>query len=126
MSKIFSKLTGENISTEDYQHALNEWQTFKIHNLGEYTDLYLKCDVLLLCDIFKKFREMSLLHYNLDPCYYVSSPSLSWDAMLLHTKVELDLITVVEMYQMLENGIQGGLAQCSLTYAKANNKYQSS
>lgn len=125
-SKFFNKLTGENISAENYQHALNVWQTFKIANLGEYTDLYLKCDVLLLCDIFEKFREMSLLYYNLDPCYYVSSPSLSWDAMLMYTKVELDLISDVEMYQMLENGIRGGLAQCSLRYAKANNKYQTS
>ncbi|CAH1639524.1 unnamed protein product [Spodoptera littoralis] len=125
-SKFFNKLTGEHISTDDYQHAKKVWDSFKIKNLGEYTDLYLKCDVLLLCDIFEKFRDMSLNYYSLDPCFYVSSPSLSWDAMLLHTKVELELISDVDMYQMLEDGIRGGLAQCSLRYAKANNKYLSS
>lgn len=122
---FFNKLTSELISEEDYKHALKVWKTFKIKNLGEYTDLYLKCDVLLLADSFEKFRKISLATYCLDPCYYVSSPSLSWDAMLLHTNVKLDLITDVEMYQMIEKGIRGGLAQCSLRYAKANNKYMS-
>ncbi|KAG7294835.1 hypothetical protein JYU34_022791 [Plutella xylostella] len=120
---FFSKLNSEDVSEEDYKHALNVWQSFNIKNIGEYTDLYLKCDVLLLCDIFEKFRSMSLKYYQLDPCYYISSPSLSWDAMLKFTKVELDLISDLEMYQMIENGIRGGLAQCSLRYAKANNKY---
>lgn len=125
-SKFINKLTGENISFEDYEHAKQVWESFNIKNLGEYTDLYLKCDVLLLCDIFEKFRDTSLCYYNLDPCYYVSSPSLSWDAMLLYTKVKLDLISDVEMYQMLERGIRGGLAQVSLRHAQANNKYMAS
>lgn len=122
-SYFFNKLSAESINDEDYQHALKVWNSFKIKNIGEYTDLYLKCDVLLLCDVFEKFRAMSLHYYGLDPCYYVSSPSLSWDAMLLYTKVKLDLITDIEVYQMLEKGIRGGLVQCSLRYAKANNKY---
>lgn len=120
---FYSKLTSENITDGDYEHAKLVWNEFKIQNLGEYTDLYLKCDVLLLCDIFEKFRCMSLTYYNLDPCHYVSSPALSWDAMLLHTKIKLDLISDVEMYQMIEKGIRGGLAQCSLRHAKANNRY---
>lgn len=122
-SDFYNKLNSEPISIDDYNHALNVWETFNIKNLGDYTDFYLKCDVLLLCDVFEKFRSMSLNFYNLDPCYYVSSPSLSWDAMLLYTRVELDLISNIEVYQMLEKGIRGGLAQCSLRYAKANNKY---
>lgn len=43
--------------------------------------------------------------------------------MLLYTNTELDMITDVEMYQMFEKGIRGGLAQCSMRYAQANNKY---
>lgn len=122
-SKFFNKLTSESISEENYNHAIKVWKAFNIKTLGEYTDLYLKCDVLLLADVFEKFRCMSLQYYGLDPCFYVSSPALSWDAMLLYTNIELDLITDVEMYQMLEKGIRGGLAQCSLRYAQANNKY---
>lgn len=122
-SHFFNRLTSESVSSNDYKHAMRVWDTFNIKNLGEYTDLYLKCDVLLLCDCFEKFRNMSLNFYNLDPCYYVSSPSLSWDAMLLYTKVKLDLLTDIEMYQMIEQGIRGGLAQCSRRYARSNNKY---
>lgn len=122
---FFNKMTSEEISEKDYEHAKTIWKEFQIQDLGQYTDLYLKCDVLLLCDVFEKFRSMSLTHYNLDPCHYVSSPSLSWDAMLLYTKIELDMISDVEIYQMIEKGIRGGLAQCSLRHSKANNKYLS-
>ncbi|XP_026322221.1 uncharacterized protein LOC113231895 [Hyposmocoma kahamanoa] len=70
-------------------------------------------------------RQISKFKGNLYmyPAYYVTSPSLSWDAMLLSTGIELDLIDDLEMYQMLEKGIRGGLVQCSLRHAKANNKY---
>lgn len=124
-NKFYNKLTSEIITNDDYNHAMNVWETFGMKTLGDYTDFYLKCDVLLLSDVFEKFRFMSLNHYNLDPCHYVSSPSLSWDAMQLYTGVELDLISDVEIYQMFEKGIRGGLAQCSRRYAKANNKYLS-
>ena len=60
--------------------------------LGEYHDLYLKTDVLLLADVFEKFIKTCLEYYKLDPCHYFSSPGLSWDAMLKMTGVELKLI----------------------------------
>lgn len=120
---FYNRLTNEHIQDSDYKHALKVWNSFNIQTLGEYTDLYLKSDVLLLCDIFEKFRLTSLIYYKLDPAYYITSPSLSWDAMLFYTKVQLELINDIEMYQMLERGIRGGLAQCSLRHAKASNKY---
>lgn len=120
---FYNSLSMEHISEDDYNHALLVWRKFNIRNLGEYTDLYLKSDVLLLCDVFENFRNISLIHYKLDPAYYVTSPSLSWDAMLLYTDVKLELISNLEIYQMLEKGIRGGLAQCSLRHAEANNKY---
>lgn len=58
-SHFFNKLI-----EDDYQHAITVWKTFKITSLGEYTDIYLKCNVLLLCDIYEKFRDMSLDHYS--------------------------------------------------------------
>lgn len=121
--QFYNSLAGEGISEEEYTRAHKIWKVFNIKSLGEYTDLYLKCDVLLLCDIFEKFRNSSLKYYKLDPVYYVTSPGLSWDAMLLHTGVTLDLLDDKEMYEMIETGIRGGLAQCSLRHAKANNKY---
>ena len=50
--------------------------------MGDYHDHYLKKDVLLLTDVFKKFIGTCLTFYRLDPCHYFSSPGLSMDAML--------------------------------------------
>ena len=80
---------------------------FKIKNLGEYHDLYLKTDVLLLVDVFEKFVETCLNYYSLDPCHYFSSPGLSWDAMLKMTGVKLKLISDGDMYLFIENGMRG-------------------
>lgn len=123
ISHFRSTLKMENISDEEYNRAKMIWQSFDIHSLGEYTDLYIKCDVLLLCDVFENFRSLCLQFYNLDPVYYITSPSLSWDAMLMYTNVELELISDLEIYQFLEKGIRGGLAQCTHRHATANNKY---
>ena len=55
--KIFSKdfynnFNLENISDKDYKHTQKVWKTFEIKNLGEYHDLYVQCDTLLLADVF--------------------------------------------------------------------------
>ena len=70
---------------------------FKIRNLGEYHDLYLKTDVLLLADVFENFRKTCLNHYRLDSSHYMTLPGLSWDAMLKMTKINLDVISDIDM-----------------------------
>ena len=84
-SKRFSSLKGKCISKEKYDRAIEIWNTFKTKNLGEYHDLYLKTDVLLLAGVFEKFVKACLNYYGLDPCHYFSSSGLSWDAMLKMT-----------------------------------------
>lgn len=123
IDRFYNTLSQSHITSEEFLHAKKVWDVFDIKNLGEYTDIYLITDVLILSDVFEMFRNTSLTHYKLDPCYYVSAPGLSWDAMLLKTGAKMDLISDIEIYQMLEQGIRGGLSQCSLRYAKANNKY---
>ena len=51
---------------------------FEIKNLGEYLDLYLKSDTLLLVDVFEYFRKMCLKIYHLDPVKLLSAPGLAW------------------------------------------------
>ena len=121
--KFFSSLKDEDISENEYSRAKHIWNTFNIKNLGEYHDLYLKTDVLSLCDVFEKFINACLNYYVLDPCHYFSSPGSSWDAMLKMTKIELELINDIDMHLFIEKGMRGGISYIAKRYSKANNKY---
>ena len=99
------------------------FETFDCANLGDYSDLYLKTDVLLLCDIFENFRNISQRDYSLDPCQFYSAPGLSWSAMLRMTKVKLQLLTDIDDLILFERGIRGGVSQISDRYASANNSH---
>ena len=120
---FYSKLNDCNITDKEYEHAQDIWKKFGIRNLGEYHDLYLKTDVLLLADVFEEFRNICLENYNLDPAWYYTSPGLSWDALLKHSKVNLELLTDPDMLLMFEKGIRGGISMISNRHGRANNKF---
>ena len=90
-----SKLNMSSISSDDYQHAQKVWKEFRIHNLEDYHDLYLKTDVVLLANVYEAFRETSLEHYKLDPAHFSTSPGLAWKACLKCTGYRLKLLTDV-------------------------------
>ena len=120
---FYSKLYDEEISEEDYQHAIKVWKTFNCQTLQDYHDLYLKTDVLLVADGFENFRKTCLKHYKLDPCHYYTASGLAWDACLKETKEKLQLLKDYDMLMMLERGIRGGISHISKRYASANNMY---
>ena len=93
--------------------------------LGDYHDVYLATDVLLLADVFETFRETCLKHYGLEPAHFYTAPGLSWKAALKHTGVELELLRDIDMLLIFEEGIRGGITQAVKRYARANNKYMS-
>ena len=121
--KFYSLLTDENISEDAYSRAENVWNTFNLQNMGEYHDLYLKTDILLLTDVFENFRKTCLTYYKLDPLHYITSPGLAWDAMLKMTKINLELITDIDMQLFIEKGLRGGISYIAHRHAEANNKY---
>ena len=120
---FYSKLSGKGISKEDYKHALNVWNTFKMETFKDYHELYNETDVLLLADVFENFRNNNLKIYGLDPAHYFTAPGLSWDACLKITGVELELLTDPDMLLMWEKCIRGGISMISNRYGEANNKY---
>ena len=119
-------LTGEEISDCDYEYYKEICVKFNIKSLGEYHDLYLKSDVLLLADVFENFRETCFQYYKLDPAHFYSSPGLAWNACLKMTGIELELISDVDMYLMIEKGLRGGMSVITHRKAEANNKYMKS
>ena len=120
---FYSNLTLGNISEIDYAHANNVFKKFNINNLGEYHDLYIRSDTLLLADIFENFRQSCLENYELDPAHFISLPGLAWQACLKKTNVELELLTDYDMLLMVEEGIRGEICHAVQRYAHANNKY---
>ncbi|XP_068749377.1 uncharacterized protein [Montipora capricornis] len=120
---FYSILNDEHITDDQYKHAQNVWNTFNLKNMGEYHDLYLKSDILLLADVFENFRKTCLQYYKLDPCHYFTSPGLSWDAMLKMTDIKLELMTDIDMFQFIEKGMRGGISYIANRYGKSNNKY---
>ena len=88
--------------------------------MKDYHNLYNLSDVLLLADVFE---NICMNHYGLDSAGYVSVPGLAWDAALKIIKVQLELLSDLDMLLMIESGIRGGIATISYRNAKANNEY---
>ena len=75
---FYSNLNMEDINDIDYRHANNVLKRFELENLGQYHDLYVQSDTLLLADAFENFRDMCIKVYKLDPAHFLSlSLSLS-------------------------------------------------
>ena len=89
--------------------------------IKDYHNLYLKCDVLLLADVFQKFRNNSLKNHGLFSSLYLRAPG--WDAMLKMRKIKLELVTDPDMYIFFEKSTRGGISYISNRYSKTNNKY---
>ena len=68
----------ENIDDIEYRHGNNVFKKFELKHLGEYHDLYVQRDTLLLADVFEKFRNMCIRVYERDPAHFLSLPGLAW------------------------------------------------
>ena len=113
---FYSNLNMENIDDTDYRHGNNVFKRFKLKNLGEYHDLYVQSDTLLLADVFENFRNTCIKVYELDSAHFLSLPGLAWQACLKKTNIKLELL-------MVEEGIRGGICHSIHRHVRSNNKY---
>ena len=110
-AKVYNNLNMEDTTDVDYAHVKRVSKDFEIKNLGEYHDLYLRSNVLLLADVFENFRRMCLEIYELDPAKFISAPgTLKKRESLKNTQV-----TVFDMLLMIEKNIRGSI--CNAVHA---------
>ena len=83
---FYSKLNMSSISSDDYQHAQRVWKEFRIHNLGDYHDLYLRIDVVLLANVYEAFMEMCLEHYKVDPANF---EFITWEIITIYISEQM-------------------------------------
>ena len=98
----------KDITDKDCNHAQKVFEEY-CADIGDYRDLYVQTDTLLLEDVFEKFRDKCIEIYRLDPSYFYFAPGLAWQACLKNTEVKLELLTDYQMLLMIEEGIRGGM-----------------
>ena len=118
---FYSHLNVEDITDADYAHTKSFCKDFEIKNLGEYHDLCVLSDTLLLADGFENFRHMCINIYELDLVKFLSASRLAWQAALKKTEAKLDLLTDIDVLLMSEKGIRARICNALYQYAKANN-----
>ena len=96
-NKFYSKLNMDGVSDKDYEHACRVWREFGIKNMGEYHDLYLLTDVILLANVFESFRDVCMNNYGLDPAHFYMAPGLAWKACLKNTGIRLELLHAIDV-----------------------------
>ena len=113
-----SELYNEDISNKEYKHAPKIWEHCECRTSDDYHNLYLKTDVLLLRDVFEKFRKTCMEYYQLDAARYLTVPSLAWDAMLFYTGVKIEVLAEdkQDIYSMLEDHMRGGQVSLQQEY----------
>ena len=120
---FYSNLNIVHITDVEYKHAKIVFKSLINKNLGDYHDLYVQSDTLLLADVFENFINNCVKVYELDPAHFLSAPRLVWQACLKKAKVKLELLTDADMLLIVEKGIRGRICHAIHRYVKANNKY---
>ena len=99
--------------TAHYKKVFNE---FGLKDLGEYHDLYVQSDTLLLANVFENFRDKFIEIYKLDPAHFLSARGLAWQACLKKQGVQSELLTGHDMLMMVKKGIRGRICQAIHRY----------
>ena len=122
--KFFNDLSEESIDDGVYNNALALYNGLGVRNLGQWHDMYVYCDTLLLATCFIKLRNVMFESFGLCITHYLSLPMFSLDACLKYSNEYVELIKDPSMYVFLENSVRGGLCTIGdLRAASANNNF---
>ena len=121
---FYNKLTLKSISNKKYKKVQDFYKNMEFKNLDEYLTCYLKSDICLLADIFNNFRKTIFDEFELDVCKYISAPSLSKDVALKQSKVKIENIKDVTIFQFVKNSIVGGLSDSIKSNVQLDNNKQ--
>lgn len=117
----YNDLTGDAITNAEWDFVNKVWRTFKLKTFRQFHDLYMESDVMLLADVFERFRNDSLKNYGLDPAHFATAPGLSWHACLKMTKIRLDVVRDPDMNMFIDKSGPGGMSEATTPYLRANN-----
>ena len=120
---FYSEIYLEGITDKDYTDAQKVFEELGLKSKGDYHDLFVQSDALLLADLFENYRNKCIEIYELDPAHLLSAPGLAWQACLKKTGVKSEILTNIDMLLMVEKRISGGVCHAIHRYAKENNKY---
>jgi hypothetical protein len=98
-----SKLIGEDITDEGYEHAQKIWKAFGCKTFRTSHNLYNMADVFQLADIFESFRDVCIKNYKLDPLWNYTASGLAWDACLKLTGISIELPKEIDMVLLLKS-----------------------
>ena len=90
---FYSSLNMEGIIDVDYRHPKRVFKNVNNKNIGDYHELYVQSNTLLLADVFENFRNICIEIYELDPAHLLSAPGLAWEVCLKNTEKRLELLT---------------------------------
>ena len=117
---FYDDLKETDISNAQYEHAQQVWETMMCKSMEDYIRVYLETDVLLLADCFEDFRKTTMKNFHLDPCKFLSTPHVAFNAMLKMTRIQIQLLPQIDMVNFIKSGIRGGVASIMHRYAEAN------
>ena len=110
----------EDVTDADWQHTKRVLKDFEVKNFGEYHDLYVQSNTLLLADDFENFRNIWFEIKELDPTCFLFTPWLAWQTTLRKKKVKLDLLTYIDMLLNGKKGYKGGICHINNTQIQTN------
>ena len=121
IKNFYSSLKLDNIIEEDYDKTLEICKKLNCKNVKEYLDIYLKLDICLQSDIFNVFRKCIWDKFEIDCIKYITSRSLSLDLMSKYTRVKIELIKDICIFDYVNSSILGGICIASQNIADDKN-----